>query len=292
MALRVAAIGLGRMGTAMAARLIERGHTVCGWNRTVRRTALPDGLVLQDDPAAAVAAADIVLVSLLDEDAADSVYRGEAGILSASLAGRTIIDTSTLKPVDMQALADAVTEAGGGFVACPVAGTIGPARAGRLIGLAGGDPAALDRAAPILDDLCERVERFDTPAAAAAVKLAVNLPLLVAFQALGEAALLVRDHGVDQTRLISIIAASPGAAPAIGWRAEAIVAALQGRRAGAVEFPIEAVEKDLRLIDEAGRKLGYNLPVTEATRRCTHDAAREGWSDHDLAALVAFNLRG
>ncbi|MCF3945710.1 NAD(P)-dependent oxidoreductase [Acidiphilium sp. AL] len=291
MVLRIGMIGLGRMGAAMAARLIERGHAVGGWNRTIERAAAIGGLAVKASPADVVAGADTILVSLLDEDAAETVYRGDAGILAVGLERKTVVDMSTLKPADMQANADAVIGAGGFFVACPVGGTVGPARSGKLLGLAGGDPAAIGRVQPVLDELCERIERFDTPQAAAAMKLAINLPLLVAFQALGEAALLTRDFGIDQKRLVSIIAGSPGGAPAIGLRAEAILAEMQGRRANTVGFSLEAVEKDLRLIDEAGRKLGFNLPVTEAVRRLAHDATREGWGDRDLAALTAFNLR-
>lgn len=291
MTLRIGVIGLGRMGAAMAARLIERGHAVSGWNRTIERAAAIDGLAVKGSPADVVAGADTIIVSLLDEDAAEAIYRGSAGLLATGLERKTIVDMSTLKPADMQANADAVAGVGGFFVACPVGGTVGPARSGKLLGLAGGDPDAIDRVLPVLEALCERIERFDTPQAASAVKLAINLPLLVAFQALGEAALLTRDFGVDQGRLVSIIAASPGGAPAIGLREAAILGEIQGRHAGPVGFSLEAVEKDLRLIDEVGRKAGFDLPVAEAVRRVAHDAVREGWSDRDLAALAAFSLR-
>ncbi len=291
MILRIGVIGLGRMGAAMAARLIERGHTVCGWNRTIERATAIDGLTVKASPADVVPSADTVIVMLLDESASDTIYRGEAGLLTANLASSLILDMSTLKPADMQANAEAIGAAGGTFVACPVGGTVGPARAGKLLGLAGGDPAAIDRAQPVLDELCEHIERFDTPQAASAMKLAINLPLLVAFQALGEAALLTRDFGIAPDRLVSILAKSPGGAPAIGLRAEAILAEIQGRHAGTVGFSLEAVEKDLRLIDEVGRTVGFNLPVAEAVRGLAHNAVREGWGERDLAALVAFNLR-
>ncbi|MDD2875803.1 MAG: NAD(P)-dependent oxidoreductase [Acidiphilium sp.] len=291
MGLRIGVVGLGRMGAAIAARLIERGHDVCGWNRTVARSEAIEGLIVRASPAETVASTDTVIVMLLDEEAARPVYHGEAGLLSSDLGSTLILDMSTLKPADMLANAEAVRAAGGIFVGCPVGGTVGPARAGKLLGLAGGDSAAIDRAMPVLNELCDQIERFATPEAASAMKLAINLPLLVAFQALGEAALMTRPYGITQDRLVSIISGSPGGAPAIGLRREAVLAEMAGRPAHTVGFSLEAVEKDLRLIDEVGRAEGFDLPVTEAVRRFAHDAVREGWGERDLAALAAFNLR-
>ena len=289
--MRIGVIGLGRMGAAMAARLIERGHEVSGWNRTAAKAESIAGLAVKASPASVVEASDAIIVMLLDENAARPVYQAEDGILAGDLRGRILIDMSTLKPEDMQAHAEAVAATGGGFVACPVGGTVGPARSGKLLGMVGGGAASIDRAMPVLSELCDRFETFETPAAAAAMKLAVNLPLLVAFQALGEAALLTRGYGIAPDRLVAIIGKSSGGAPAIGMRAAGLAAEMARTGAATVGFSLEAVEKDLRLIDEVGRAAGFDLPVTEAVRAMAHDAVREGWGERDLAALAAFNLR-
>ena len=291
MSLKIGVIGLGRMGAAMAARLIERGHQVCGWNRTAARAEAIEGLAAKASPAEVAASADYVIVMLLDEEASRAAYHGEGGLLGANLQPAIVIDMSTLKPTDMQANAEAVAAHGGRFVACPVGGTVGPARSGKLLGLAGGDEAAIDAAKPVLDELCDRMERFDTPQAASAMKLAVNLPLLAAFQALGEAALITRDYGISSERLLGIIGKSSGGAPAFATRSAAIITEMGGTRSDSVGFSLEAVEKDLRLMDEAGAAAGFNLKLVESVRRTAHDAVREGWGDRDLAALAAFNLR-
>jgi 3-hydroxyisobutyrate dehydrogenase len=291
MSVRIGMVGLGRMGAAMAARLIERGHAVNGWNRTIARAEAIDGLEVKADPAAVVAASDIVIVMLLDESAARPTYHGEAGLLAADLKETLIIDMSTLKPGDMLANAEAVRAVGGAFVACPVGGTIGPARSGKLLGLAGGDADAIERGLPVLNDLCDRIERFDQPEAASAMKLAINLPLLAAFQALGESLLLTRDYGIAADRVVSIISKSPGGAPAIGLRRDAILSEIAGKSTEIVGFSLDAAEKDLRLIDEAGNEAGFDLPLAEAVRSHAHDAVREGWGERDLASLAAFNLR-
>ncbi|HQT86335.1 MAG: NADPH oxidoreductase [Acidiphilium sp. 37-64-53] len=291
MSVRVGMVGLGRMGAAMAARLIERGHQVSGWNRTASRAAAIQGLTVKASPAETVASADIVIVMLLDEEAARPVYHGDAGLLAADLKDTVILDMSTLKPRDMLANAEAVRAVGGAFVACPVGGTVGPARAGKLLGLAGGEAAAIERALPVLNDLCDRIERFAEPEAASAMKLAINLPLLAAFQALGESILMTRDYGIPADRVVSIIGQSPGGAPAIGLRREAILSEIGGKPASVVGFSLDAVEKDLRLIDEVGGEAGFDLPLALSVRGQVHDAVREGWGERDLAALAAFNLR-
>ena len=291
MSVRVGMVGLGRMGAAMAARLIERGHQVSGWNRTASRAAAVQGLTVKASPAETVASADIVIVMLLDEEAARPVYHGDAGLLAADLKATVILDMSTLKPRDMLANAEAVRAVGGAFVACPVGGTVGPARAGKLLGLAGGEAAAIERALPVLNDLCDRIERFAEPEAASAMKLAINLPLLAAFQALGESILMTRDYGIGADRVVSIIGQSPGGAPAIGLRREAILSEIGGKPGSVIGFSLDAVEKDLRLIDEVGGEAGFDLPLALSVRGQVHDAVREGWGERDLAALAAFNLR-
>lgn len=289
--MKIGMIGLGRMGAAMAARLIERGHEVAGWNRTRARAEEIQDLTVAESPAAVVEGADAVIVMVLDEAASRQVYKGEAGLVSADLGEALVIDMSTLAPAEMAKRAEEVTGAGGAFVACPVGGTVGPARNGQLLGLAGGTAAAVDRARPVLDELCKGIEVFDTPAAAAAMKLAINLPLLAAFQALGEAALITRGHDIPSQRFLDILKQSPGSAPAIGMRADGILAEMEGKAPKVIGFSIEAVEKDLRLMDELGRHEGFALPVVEAVRKMAHAAGNEGWGGRDLAALTAFNLR-
>lgn len=246
---------------------------------------------MKDTPAAVVAGADAVIVMVLDEAASRQVYQGDGGLLSADLGGALVIDMSTLAPLEMAKRAEQATGAGAAFVACPVGGTVGPARNGQLLGLAGGQAAAIERARPVLDELCKAVEVFDTPAAAAAMKLAVNLPLLAAFQALGEAALITRGHDIPPQRFLDIIKQSPGSAPAIGMRADGILAEMEGKAPKVLGFSLDAVEKDLRLMDEVGQREGFALPVVEAVRKMAHAASNEGWGDRDLAALTAFNLR-
>ena len=183
--MRVGVAGIGKMGAAIAARLDELGETVTVWNRSPGK-AVATGLAIAESPRELARASDIVISSLFDETAVEEVYGGEEGLLEAA-AGKIFVEMSTVRPGAQRALAGAVAEAGGFFVECPVGGTTGPARSGRLLGLAGGEAADLERARPLLDKLCYRVEHMGPAGSGALAKLAINLPLLVFWQSLGEA---------------------------------------------------------------------------------------------------------
>src|ERR1700712_4779622 len=154
--MRIGVAGLGKMGSAMAARLAETGAGVVVWNRT-RERAEASGFAVMDTPRALAEGSDIVMTSLFDAAALDAVFHGADGLLTAA-RGKLFIEMSTVRPAVQVALAAEVRAAGGTFVECPVGGTTGPARTGKLLGLVGAEPAHLERARPVLELLCRRVE--------------------------------------------------------------------------------------------------------------------------------------
>jgi 3-hydroxyisobutyrate dehydrogenase len=147
--MKIGICGTGRMGSAIAQRLIAGGHDVAVWNRDAAKTqALVDaGVSCAASPAALVNACDTTIVMLLNDAALQAVYGGNNGLLMSSLSGKLIIDMSTVLPETMISIGTAIIEAGGQFVECPVSGTVGPARDGKLFGLVGGDAEAV-RARP------------------------------------------------------------------------------------------------------------------------------------------------
>ncbi|MEW6255870.1 MAG: NAD(P)-dependent oxidoreductase [Pseudomonadota bacterium] len=209
--MKIGFAGMGRMGAAMALRLIDLGHEVTVWNRSADKTTpiLDAGGARATTPAA-LADNEVILTSLLDGTALHAVYEGEGGLLSARLDGRLVIEMSTVLSAQARALGEKVRETGAAFVECPVGGTVGPARTGKLLGLAGGTAADVARARPILEQLCRRVEHVGPVGAGAALKLAVNLPLLTYYQALGEAYTLCRQAGLDPAWLVDLFADTSG----------------------------------------------------------------------------------
>lgn len=285
--MRIGFAGMGKMGAAMAARLAEQGQQVLVWNRT-RSRADATGLAVADTPRALAEHSDIILTSLFDDDAASAVFHGPHGLLQADITGKLIVEMSTLRPHTQVALAEAVRAYGGAAIECPVGGTTGPARAGTLLGLAGGAAEDVARARPVLDLLCRRVEHVGGHGAAASLKLAINLPLLVFWQAFGEANALVRHLRVDPAWLVEFFADTSGAPSVLKNRGKAIAATLAGSEPGAVTFDVDSIRKDLStMVAEAGSR-GVALPAASAALASFDEASAAGWGERDCTWLPAF----
>ncbi len=285
--MKVGVAGIGRMGAAIAERLLKHGHQVTVWNRTpAKAQALaPLGAAVAATPAQLAAAADIVLSILTDAGAIAAAYDGPQGLLSGDIRGKLFVEMSTVRPDTQRALDERIRAKGAVMIDCPVGGTTGPARDGKLLGFAGGSAADLARARPVLEQLCRRIEHVGPVGAGARLKLAINLPLLVYWQALGEALAICRPLGLDPARLLDIFADTSGGPNMLKVRAPMIAAALGGKAPDSVTFNIDSIRKDLAtMIEEAGA-LGYELPVTARALACFDDAARAGMGDGDAVML-------
>ncbi len=287
--------GLGRMGAAMAARLKEVGHTVMGWNRSAAKAKplAAEGIAIAETPAALAARAEAVITILTDAAAIDAVYGGPAGLLSAPVDGKLFIEMSTVRPDTEVALAAKVRAKGAAFVECPVGGTVGPARQGKLIGLMGGEGADAARARPILEQLCRRLEHVGPVGAGATMKLAINMPLMVYWQALGETLALCRNVDVDPARLMDLFADTSGGTNVLKVRGGAIAAMLKGGEGGAATFDIDSCRKDLRIMLAEGEARGLDMPLVERTLACFDESSRSGWGARDAGAhAVYWSSRG
>jgi 3-hydroxyisobutyrate dehydrogenase len=282
--MRVGVIGLGRMGTALALRLIETGHDVTVWNRSAEKAEplVAAGATVAATPAALVSAVDLALVILFDAPALEAVFHGETGVLTADLTGKLIVEMSTVRPQVEQALAEAVTARGGAFIDCPVGGTVMPARTGKLLGLAGGAAEDVARARPVLEQLCRRLEHIGPVGAGAAMKLAINLPLGVYWQALGEALSLVRHLGHDPAWLIELMADTSGASTALKANPGGVVRALNGDISGTPAFDLDGVRKDQRTMLAEAADRGFDLPLVRATMGVYDEAAEAGFGGRDV----------
>jgi 3-hydroxyisobutyrate dehydrogenase len=274
--------GTGRMGTAFARRLIETGHPVKVWNRSPARTAgaISAGAEAVDLPG--LGACNIVLMSLTDAAASHGVLRDLAG---AGLSGRLVIEMSTLLPDDAEALAAAATLAEADFVHCPVGGTVAPALKGQLLGMAGGTDAAFGRAKPVLDLLCRRVEHLGSPGAAARMKLAVNLPLAIYWQTLGESLALLRGSGVPDDLAISLMADSSAGPTVLKNRAQVVVDTLAGTDQKGT-FDIAGLAKDLALALQLAEAEGAETPLARSTAKRYTAAISDGLGGFDGASLT------
>jgi len=192
---------------------------------------------------------------------------------------------STVRPETERALAAAVRKKGATMVECPVGGTVGPARDGKLFGFAGGEAADVASARPLLEQLCRRVEHVGPIGAGASMKLAINLPLLVFWQAFGEALSICRSLGIDAARLVDIFTDTSGGPNVLKNRGPALTAALQGKDVGPVTVDIDAMRKDLRTMIEEAKSFGAELPVTASALQCYDEASRDGLGKGDITAI-------
>jgi 3-hydroxyisobutyrate dehydrogenase len=289
-ALQLGIAGIGRMGSAIAARLLARGHEVTVWNRSpAKAQALCDAGARMAPTAQALASGvDVVLTVLTDASAIRATYQGPQGLLAGDVRGKLFIDMSTVRPQVAIALACAVREKGAAFVECPVGGTVGPAREGRLFGFAGGQEQDVLRARPLLGELCRRIEHVGPVGAGASMKLAINLPLLVYYEALGEALALCRSLDVDPARLIDIFADTSGGPNVLKVRGESIAASLRGEESTAVTFNVDMARKDLRTMLEEAASLGVDLPLVSKALERFDAAAGDGLGARDASFLPAY----
>ncbi len=285
--MKIGIAGTGRMGAAIAQRLAGRGHQVTVWNRTVDKARVL-GLPVAEDPSGLLEASDIIISILTDASAIEAVY---SKLLAGDVRRKLFIEMSTVRPETERRLAEKVRPKGAAFVECPVGGTVGPAKDGKLFGFAGGEAADVARARPLLDQMCRRVEHVGPVGAGAAMKLAINLPLMVFWQAFGEALSLCEPLGIDPARLMDIFADTSGGPNVLKVRGPAIAAALAGKDPGRATFNVDSMRKDLRTMLEEARALGRELPVTQRALDCFDRAARDGLGAADAATLPASWLR-
>ena len=271
------------MGAAIAARLASLGHEMMVWNRSADK-ARATGFKVAETPQALAEACETVISSVTDAPAVQSLYRQ---LLAGNASGKLFIEMSTVRPASAKTLAGQVRSKGAAFVECPVGGTIGPAKEGKLFGFAGGEKADFDRAKPLLDQMCRRLEYLGPAGAGSSMKLAINLPLLVYWQALGEALSLIKGLNLEAGRLMDILGDTSGAPRMLANRGPAIAAALAGKE-GAVSVDIDTLKKDLSEIVEEAKVLGWSVPATEGALRGFAAASAAGLGGKDCVQMPVF----
>lgn len=286
---RIGILGTGRMGTAIARRLVETGHAVSVWNRTPGRVA--EAAKAGATPAATLAElvdnADVLISSLTDFDALWQVYGGADGVLANDIAGRLCIEMSTILPDEQQKLAQAVRGHGADYVECPVGGTVAPALKGQLLGFAGGDTKDWDRARPILEQLCKRVELLGDIGAGSSMKLAVNLPLAIYWNVLGESLNLLSGLGLNGRQIASLMADSSAGPNVLKNRMDVVADTIDGHDQPGT-FDIDGLRKDLALSLEWAERNGKRMPVSAQVSQTYAAAVEAGLGGFDGASLARF----
>jgi 3-hydroxyisobutyrate dehydrogenase len=282
--------GIGNMGSNIGARLIELGNTLTVWNRTAEKNKplVEAGANVASSPAELVGAVDAVITILTNAAAIDVVYDGPQGLLSGDVKGRLFIEMSTVPPEVQIARGAKVRAKGGAYVECPVSGSVIPARTGKLLGLMGAAPEDAARARPILDQLCRRVQHAGPVGGGALLKLAVNLPLMVYWQALGEQLALCKPLGIDPKELLDFLSETSGAATVLKQRMPGIVARLRDEPSDIRTFNLDGGIKDVTAMLAEARKQGLELPLLQQTLACYQDARRTMAGSDEVSNVSAY----
>jgi 3-hydroxyisobutyrate dehydrogenase len=281
-------IGIGNMGRNIAEHLVDEGQALLLWNRTRAKAESVIGAQVADRPVNVAQGADIILSILANDGAIDTVYKGPGGILEADLTGKTVVEMCTTSPETATGLEQAVQARGGLFLECPVGGNTVPARSGQLLGLAGGSDAAFGAAKPVLDRLTRRLEHLGPVGTGAAMKLAINLPLMVYWSALGEALGLVLKKGIDPEKALDILADTSGAIGAAKKRVPPIYDMLVNDNPGPVGLSLANGIKDMRLMVALAQANGHDSPVVSGALARSTAAADAGWAEYDSSLVGAF----
>lgn len=278
-------IGLGRMGSAMAARLTENGFAVIGWDRdaaAVRAYADRGGQTAPDARGVA-AAAEIVITSITEDHGVRGVFRGPAGVLTAEVGGKLFVEMSTLQPATVRELAPEVEARGARLVDAPVLGTIPNVHAGTLDALAGGAADDVARARVVLDVLARKVTHLGPLGSGHAMKLAVNLGLAAYVQGIAESLALGEREGLDRTQMLEVLKAAP---TANGWLA-ARAGVLTGERSD-VTLDIRTLRKDVMSAVATGARDGVTMPLAAGVLAALSAAVAGDWGQRDIGTLAAF----
>lgn len=285
--LRVGFLGLGRMGTPMARNVARAGFPLVLYNRTAGRArALGEevGAAVAGSPAEAAADADVVVSMLSDGEAVRQVYLGPGGVVQGLRPGAVAVDMSTVGPDVAREVGAAVERAGGAMVDAPVSGSVPAAEAARLMVMAGGERAAVERVRPVLEAMGSPVLHVGPLGSGQVVKLAVNTLVFGLNEAVAEALVLAERAGVERGRAYQAFLHSAAAAPFVQYKQ----AAFEDPDGTPPAFTVELAAKDLRLILDLARRVGAPMPQAEQDLRILEEAVASGLGQRDMAGLVGY----
>ncbi len=275
-------VGLGVMGGQMVNRLLSKGHTVTGYNRTRAKGQwlIDKGMKWADSPRAVAAAADVTFAMVTNSAAITSVTEGPDGLLAGLTAGKIFVDISTVSPSVSRALAAKVREKGADMVDSPVSGSVITLQEGKLSVMVGGRRETFERVKPLLLDIGPKVTYVGDNGLALAMKIAVNLSLAVQMMAFSEGVLLAEKSGIARETAVDVLTHSAVASPMIQYRGPFVL-----QQPEEAWFDVNMMQKDMLLAMELGRQLDVPLPTTAVSNEFLTAARGMGMAKLDFAVV-------
>jgi 3-hydroxyisobutyrate dehydrogenase-like beta-hydroxyacid dehydrogenase len=278
-------VGLGVMGGNMVSRLLEKGHSVTGYNRTRSKAQglIDCGMRFAESPRAVAVASDVSFTMVTNAAALAEVTEGPDGLLAGISPGKFHIDMSTVSPEVSRALAAKVREKGADMIEAPVSGSVITLQQGKLSIMVGGRKETFERLKPLLLDLGPKVTHVGDNGVALAMKIAVNLSLAVQMLAFSEGVLLAEKSGIAREVAVDVMVHSAVASPMIQYRGPFVL-----QQPEVAWFDVNMMQKDMLLAMDLGRKLNVPVPTTAVTNEFLTAARGMGWEKLDFA--VVFNV--
>jgi len=288
--MKIGFAGLGDMGSLIVPRLMAAGHEVTGWNRTKSKATelIAAGMRWADTPAAAARDADIMFSIVTDGAAVTEVALGPQGVRAGLRKGGLFIDMSTISPVVSRKVAAELAEAGQIMLDAPISGSPITVRAGQASLMVGGDPAAFERAKPVLLAIGPKVLHIGENGLACQMKIAVNLLLMVEVIAFGEAVALAEKGGVMREVALNAVLNSVAASPVLGYRGPFI---LDGKMPDKPLADVTLQQKDMLLALELGRTQGSPVPLAAAANEMMNACRGLGIDHRDFVTAHEVYLR-
>jgi len=277
--MRVAFLGLGIMGQAMATNLAKAGHEVTVWNRTPGK--LVEGAAVAQTPAAAAQGAEVVWLCVSDTNAVEEVIFGSEGVEKSLAEGMIIADSSTISPSATVKYAERVAAKGVAWVDAPMTGSKIGAHDGTLTFMVGGDEAAIERLKPLFAAMGKKIFRMGETGKGQATKLVMNLQIAMIFEGFAEALVLGTKLGVDSQQLLSLIGSTMVRSGVVEYKGPFVL-----ERDFTANFPLRLMHKDIRLALDAAKEARVKLPGLETVEEVYEMATEDGHSDLDYAATL------
>ena len=275
-------VGLGVMGGQMVDRLLQKGHTITGYNRTRGKAEwlIERGMHWANSPREVVEAADITFSMVTASPALMAIAHGDDGLLAGVKPGKILADISTVSPQVSRKLAEEIRAKGGDLVDSPVSGSVITLQQGKLSVMVGGRRETFEKIKPILEDIGPKVTYVGENGLALTLKIASNLSLAVQMLAFSEGILLAEKSGVKREVAVDVLTHSAIASPMVVYRGPFVL-----QLPPEAWFDVNMMQKDMMLALEMGRALNVPLPSTALTNEFLTAARGMGLAKEDFAVV-------
>jgi 3-hydroxyisobutyrate dehydrogenase-like beta-hydroxyacid dehydrogenase len=275
-------VGLGVMGGELVSRLISKGHTVTGYNRTKAKAQwlIKAGMKWADTPRAVAQSVDIIFSMVTNSAALEAIVEGPDGILAGLKPGQIYVDISTVSPEYSRQVAAKVKAKGADMLEAPVSGSVITLQQGNLSVMVGGRKETFEKVKPVLLDIGPKVTYVGDNGLALVLKVASNLSLAVQMLAFSEGVLLAEKSGISREIAVEVLTNSAIASPMIKYRGPFVL-----KLPAEAWFNVNMMQKDMLLALELGRKLNVPMPTTAISNEFLTAARGIGLVEQDFAVV-------